>query len=154
MKINGFTLVEILITIAILCLLAGIAFPGLRSMLIANYLNTSGSEIVQSLRQAQANAMSGAEDSKWGVFFDVDNNKFIFFKGATFPGPGHAYNLTTELPASIKIKDINFNGGGAEIIFEKTSGKTNQYGSLTLSSLNNQQTKDIIINEHGMVKAE
>jgi len=147
---KSFTLVEILIVIAILGGLAGLAFPIMRSLLIANYLTSSAEEIVQCLRQAQTNAMGGARDSKWGVFFDQNNNKFTLFKGDFF-GQDHSYDLAQELPKSIEIKNISLNGGGAEIVFEKTSGKTNQFGSLTLEGLNNQ-TKNIIVNEYGVIE--
>lgn len=151
MKFNGFTLVEILLVIAILGGLIGISFPILRSLLITNYLTGSADEIVQTLRQAQTNAISGAGDSKWGVFFDKDNNKFIFFKGETFLGRDQSYDLISDLPKSIKIESISLNGGGTAIVFQKTNGKTNQYGSLTLEGLNNQ-TKDIIINQYGVIE--
>ena len=142
---KSFTLVEILIVIAILGGLAGLAFPIMRSLLIANYLTSSSEEIVQYLRQAQTNAINGVGDSRWGVFFDQSNNKFTLFRGDFF-GQDHSYDLVAELPNSVKIKT------DLEIVFEKTSGKTNEC-SLTLEGLNNQ-AKNIIINEYGVIEVE
>ncbi len=148
---KSFTLIETLLVMAIFSILIAMAFPVLRLFLTTNYLNISTTEIIQVLRQAQANAINGAGDSKWGIFFDTSNNKFIFFKGDNFLDRVQSYDLATELPKSVGIKNINLSGGASEIVFEKTSGKTDQYGSLTISGLN-YTTKNIVINEYGVIE--
>jgi prepilin-type N-terminal cleavage/methylation domain-containing protein len=56
---KGFTLIEILITIAILALVLGISIPNLRRFNQDQGLAEGVSNIVQVLRQAQSNTMSG-----------------------------------------------------------------------------------------------
>ncbi len=153
MKIRAFTLIETLLFVVGFSILIVIAFPVLRLLLTANYLNIATTEIVQSLRQAQTSAINGAGDSRWGVFFDTSNNKFIFFKGDNFLNRIQSYDLATELPKSVVFKNINLNGGGSEIVFEKISGQINQYGSLSISGLNHE-TKNIVINEYGSIEIE
>ena len=148
---TGFTLVEVLLVVAIFGILAGIGFLNIRLVWTANQLQGSTTETIRALKEAQNNAMDGILDSQWGVFFDINNNQFTLFKGPDYSGRDPAHDLATALPKLIKITNINLNGGGTEIVFEKTSGKTNHYGSLTMEGFNSQ-TKTLILNQYGVIE--
>lgn len=56
--IRGYTLIEMLAAIAVMAILAGIAFPALGSMVAGNDLNTAQKNIIETLKKARGMAVS------------------------------------------------------------------------------------------------
>lgn len=56
---NGFTLVELMVTIAVVAILATIAFPGFQSTIRSNRVATAGNELIASLSLARSEAIRG-----------------------------------------------------------------------------------------------
>jgi Tfp pilus assembly protein FimT len=125
---NGFTLLEITISIGILVLVGTLALASFVSSRNIRNLNNSGGEILTILRQAQARSLAGENNSSWGVH--VDATSFVLFRGSSFAGA-----TTTEsfsLPANLEIANINLTGGGSDIVFKRLDGRTDQSGSFDL----------------------
>lgn len=84
----GFTLVELIITISIAAILAGIAIPGFNSIIQSTQLTTYANELVTSLNLARSEAVKrGVQvsvrrkgssnnnwDSGWDIFTDLDGD--------------------------------------------------------------------------------
>ncbi len=154
-KINrGFTLVELLIVIAIGAIILGGSFVAYSRMAGKSYLDTRTYELIQAIRQAQLNSMVRLNDSQWGIHIDPDlggnNDNFVIFKGSTYAGRDISYDFVTDLPNNISISSVSLNGGGNDIIFSKTTGVTLQYGSITLTD-NQSDSYMLNINSYGVV---
>ncbi len=60
MRQNGFTLIELIVAIAILAVLATMALPSLRTPYQKNQLASAKNALIASLQQARSEALSGA----------------------------------------------------------------------------------------------
>jgi type IV fimbrial biogenesis protein FimT len=75
----GVTLIELLFTLALLALLAGLAVPGFRATMKASALRASGFELMAGLQQIRANSIL---EGRAGVLCPVDAS------GACLPAGG------------------------------------------------------------------
>jgi prepilin-type N-terminal cleavage/methylation domain-containing protein len=150
---QGFTLIELLVVIAITAVLFAAAFTAQSRILIDTYLDTKTEEIVQTLRLAQMRSITRFQNSQWGVHFDEigSDDQFILFIGNTYPPADISWNIQTDMPDSLYFSDISFNGGGGDIVFEKLTGQTSDYGSVQINH-GLGVTKTIIINAMGQIE--
>lgn len=138
----GFTITEVLLSLSVLVILAGLSMPVAWSYLAQSDLEVATQVTVQSIRRAQGLALMMSEDSDWGV--KIQNNKVILFKGSNFGSRDTEFDEETELDLYIQIQ------GPEEIIFEKFSGLPNVFGSIFLSN-SISQSKEIIVGQKGNV---
>jgi len=146
---KGFTLIEILVVITIFIILGAISIAGIRYFQSQTNLNNDAEKIIATLRLAQNKTIASESESIYGVHFE--NNFFVLFKGDIY-NPNSPDNNMYYLSPRTEIYAINLNGQGTNIIFNRVTGNTDQYGAikLRLISLPNQ-TKTISIDSIGQV---
>ena len=115
---NGFTLIEILITVSLISILGFFLFSIGLNFYKSQQLETQAQEILQTLRRAQSKATSVELDSSFGVYFDNVNKKYILFKGNSY-SPGDPYNEEFDLPSFITLSGLS------EVVFLKLEGVPN-----------------------------
>jgi prepilin-type N-terminal cleavage/methylation domain-containing protein len=142
MRQRGFTLIEMLLSVAIIAMLAGVSGPVYNSFVTRNDLDITGQQIVQSLRRAQTYARSMSDDSAWSV--EIETSAATLFKGTNFGGRDATLDEAVTIPASIT------RSGLTEVQFAKFTGLPNTTGTITLTS-NTNETRTITINAKGMV---
>ena len=147
----GFTLLEIIITLAVISLIAGGTFVIFSSFMTNTYLEDTTQEIVHALRKANTNATARLYDLRWGVYFDDTALSFTFFAGDSYATRSTQYDEVTNLPTSVTFGPISLNGGGKEIVFTKIVGGTTQYGSLEMRNTNSKQ-HTLNINQLGQIE--
>jgi len=81
---RGFTFIELVLVIALIGILAGLAVPFWRDFFVSNQLSTLTQETVQALRRAQGYAHAGRTNSSWGVYVDDALGQITFFRGSSF----------------------------------------------------------------------
>lgn len=139
---KGFTLVEILLALALIAFIAGASIPVYQSFQIKNELDNALNTLVQTLRRAQLLSQAVDGDSPWGVY--LQSNSLTLFKGASFAARDanfdEAFAFQTELTPS----------GIQEIVFDKFSGTLQTTGTITLTT-NTGETKSATINERGTI---
>ncbi len=139
MRAGGFTLVELMVTIAIVAILAAIAFPNFESTMRSNRVTTSTNELIASINLARSEALrspggavicassngsscTGTWSQGWIVWMDLDG------KG-TMDGNDRVVRYSQ---ARNKI-DISASGGVTSIVFDHR-GRALQAPSLTVAS--------------------
>ena len=140
-KNNGFTLVELLLSVALISALAAISVPVYRTLISKNDLAIAASTFAQSTRRAQALSQAVDGDSTWGV--SLQSGQVIIFKGVNYAGRDvnfdEIYNISTTIGFS----------GVTEIVFNKLTGEPVASGVTTLT--NQSDTKTVTSNAKGMV---
>jgi prepilin-type N-terminal cleavage/methylation domain-containing protein len=138
----GFTLVEVLLTIALMSIIAFMTIPVMQSFQVKNDFHIARNSIVQSLRRASLLASASQDDSTWGVF--VQTGQVIVFKGASFGARDTAYDEVVLLSSSITYSGLT------EIVFQKVNGYPLTTGAFTLTSTNGD-SGSITLNSKGMI---
>ena len=126
---NGFTLIEILLVIAVFIILLTISVVALRPFQKQSDLQSSSQEIISALKRAQNRTLASENESTFGVFFDT-SGQYILFKGAVY-GADPLADEVSRLPDSVEFSVVDL-GGGDEIVFDRLDGTTSQPGSITV----------------------
>ncbi|MBN2087201.1 prepilin-type N-terminal cleavage/methylation domain-containing protein [Candidatus Peregrinibacteria bacterium] len=147
---QGFTLVELIVVIAIFVILFSTAVMVIGDTLNRHNLKNEGNQIVQTLREARTNAVAGRFNSKWGVYLNTSTNpdSYILFKGNTYSSRDSDYDLIRVFPSAVSFSNISISGG-SEIVFDVRGGGTDNIGSLRLVTSNDQF--GISVNRLGLI---
>lgn len=140
-KKSAFTLLEIILVVALIAISAGIVAPIYYSAKSNDDFNNSFSTLVGSLRRAQILSMASLNDSSWGLKI-IDNN-IIIFKGENY------LNRSTDYDEIISVNRNIRSSGLDEVVFSKYTGKPNLSGDISWQL--NTLERTLSINEIGIV---
>ncbi|MDP2821033.1 MAG: prepilin-type N-terminal cleavage/methylation domain-containing protein [bacterium] len=148
---TGFTLIELLIVVAIIFIVFALSVVSFRFYEKKSTLNNTVKEIVAVLKSAQNKTLASEGNSKWGVYFDSGQNRFILFKGSEY-NPEGAENEINEISERIEISALDLAGGENKIVFKRLTGETDQFGSVSLRLKENPaEIKTIYIENSGQI---
>lgn len=139
---SGFTLIEILLSIAIIAAITGFGLPVYRAVMVRNDLDIGATILVQTARRAQILSQASLGDSNWGI--SIQSGKITLFKGTSFLARDITYDEVYDLSTSLTPT------GTTEIVYTKFTGVPQTTGNITLTS-NTNETKTITINGKGTV---
>lgn len=133
---RGFTLVELLIVIAVIGILSAATIPVFSSFTNSQRLSQAAKDIKNDLRSAQNRAINGVEGSAWGVNVTAGGAYYTIFKCEPSVGVAN-YTLTQcpagsiqrNLPANFTIQSPSF----TNLAFDSVSGDLVVDGSLQTS---------------------
>ena len=137
----GFTLLEVLLSIAAITIIAGIGVPVYQSFQNRNDLDIAAVSFAQTARRAQTLAQAVDGDTSWGI--KAQSGSITLFKGASYSGRDTSYDETFTMPSSIIVS------GTQEFVFAKFTGLPQTTGTLTLTSVNSE-ARSITVNGKGM----
>jgi len=146
---GGFTLIEVIVVIAILGILATITTLSFNNFRGKDSLEANASSVLSMYEKARENTVSSLENSKYGVY--ATTTKFVIFKGDVY-SEGANGNDEFLLEGGVVLQSIDLIGGGQSVVFERLTGKTSEYGLITIG-LSSDPTKkiDIIIENTGLI---
>ena len=151
-KNSAFSLIESVIAMAIgAVLVAGIdvSFSSFRNSKI---VDISAGRILSVINEARVKTVSSEDYSRFGVHFET--SRVVFFKGDIFTEPNPA-NTETILSPLVEISNISLSGGGVDIVFQKLTGKTGNYGSLRVRlKSDNNKYKTISVKSTGIANIQ
>lgn len=139
---RGFSLIEMVLSVAIIGLLTGITLPVYQSFLTRNDLDITSQQVAETFRRAQVYARGSKSDSVWSV--EVQSSAVTLFKGTSFGSRDTAFDEVISLPANITAS------GTSEVQFAVLTALPNTAASVTLTT-NVSDTKTITVNAEGMV---
>lgn len=153
-KSIGFTLIEMLLTLAILTLLAGLVLGYSRSSEKTNTLKRMADKLVSDLRRCQSLALSSEGGTGWGIYINSQTSYQIFRdknNNHNFDNDDNDEIISTEnLETGIQFEDSNIStsilffpplaevsvdghdGRGTSIVLDLTGGTATR--SITITS--------------------
>ena len=140
----GFTLVELIVSVAIIAIISGFSFSGYKIFQSKNDIDTAKQTVVVSLRRAQLLSQSVNGDSKWGV--RVEKGAAIIFKGETYATRDQLADEKYLMPDTISILGLS------EITYTKLHGFPDAIGTITLSGPSDSGS--VTINSKGTIEYE
>lgn len=142
---KAFTLVEVLLSLAVIGLLTGIGIPVYRTVQVKNDLSVTVNVVVQTLRRAQILSQSVDGDISWGV--KIQSSDITLFKGVSYATRDANFDEVFDMPLNVIPSGLD------EIVFAKFSGLPQTTGTVTLTSSSGDAV-NIIINVKGIITYE
>ena len=149
----GFTLIELILVIAVLGILGGITFNIYSNFQWDVKIDEEANRIKYILRQAQAKAISGENGASWGVRFvypAVGDQYYDFFWG-------NSYSTGTTTDRYFLSTGVTFtnppSGSNLDIVFNKRSGNSASSSVITVSikTIVSDTVKNISITPKGLI---
>lgn len=150
---NGFTLMEILITIAIVALITGIILTTFVEFRQNKALEMDSKVVVEVLREARSRTLTSKNASQYGVHFSASAPQITLFTGNIYVD-GSATNEPYTLFSTDNILTITLAGGGSDVVFSRLTGETSQSGTIVVSSPTLSKTKNVTINKTGSIDSQ
>jgi len=144
----GFTLIEILLTTAILLVVMGVSTTYLTSQYSSQYLRQAALDIRSSLVQARSLSAQGYDNKPQGVYFDKATRIFTIYSGDNYAARDASYDLSNFWNQQITISQPV--ASTFEINFTKLSGTTTPQTIILSAPDGSQET--LIINQYGLVQ--
>lgn len=147
---QGFTLIELLIVISVTIILAASTIPVYGGWQSMSQLNESKAQIVQMIRMARQYSIAGYNDTKHGVYLEINpnaNDKAIYYQGDSYASRDSDYDLELLLDNTISITTTL---SGQEVNFTKNNGLPSSQGIINIfNNINNSYQLEV--NEIGVV---
>lgn len=137
----GFTVLEILIVVSVLLVIISIVVSPFSSFRNRSILNTEVENIITLLNEARSNTLASLNDSEYGVHFEA--NRMVLFKGNLFTEPDPD-NKEIIFDQTVYISNILLTGGGANVIFNRLTGKSDEHGTITIALTSSSTINNII----------
>ncbi len=141
-KYSGFSLLELLVVIALMGMLFGMTVPIGVGYIGKNNVTVAKETVVNTLRTAQHNAVNMQQDSKWGVY--TQTNSLILYVGDTYATRETTFDLPHDLPNGIVITS------GLDINFTKLAGEASTNATIIVSH-SQSPSKTVQINTDGII---
>lgn len=148
MKKDGFTLIELMVTIAIMGILAGIAIPNYNNWLPKSRVNGAARELFTEMQLARMRAIS--ENNNYVITFSTSNNSYSIYDDENndsngqsgelvktididdrYPGIEYGYIAGNNPSGNPITKEVTFSGTPPRVTFKPT-GLANKNGAVYL----------------------
>lgn len=148
-KRGGVTLIEILVILSIFLIITFITIISFSKIRDSEALDKSVLQIVSVMEDARSLTLGSSDDSVYGVY--IETTQVTLFKGASYSA-GDPNNKIFVLNKGVNISNIVLSDGGSSVVFSRLTGKSNQTGTTTITSLADQnKQKFIFIQKTGLI---
>lgn len=129
-SVKGFTLIELVIGIAIIIILAGISVPSFNKFKISQIHNSEVSNALSLLNEARTRATSGDSARSYSVSINNTDKTLTLFRVTTDPGDT-AYSEIVTMDNHITLSNTI---SGETITFLRFTGTTSNTGTITITT--------------------
>lgn len=140
---RGFTLVELLLSVAIMGVLAGVSLPVYQSFQARTELDVAAEQVAHALRRAEAYARGMRHDDAWSV--RITPGMATLFKGSAFAGRDVNFDESITIPTTFTVAGLN------TVSFSRLTATPSATGVISITDTTNT-TRTITLNVKGMVE--
>lgn len=137
-KKTGFTLIELILVIALMLTVGTMVAPFAGGFLIRVYHETTVNSLVSALHRAQSLSLDGKSNTTWGIC-QTGNLIRVYTGSCASP----TIKEDTSVPSTVTISGLS------DITFARTTGEPS--GTLSISVSSDAGTKTITLNAIGVV---
>lgn len=141
-------ILEIGLSIAIVgIILAGVvgSLTGLRG---GDALVSSTETVLSALQTARGETLAYKYGKQYGVHFA--STTVTVFPGSVWSA-GLASTTVFNLTPGVVVSSLKLTGGGVDLVFDKLTGKTSQYGTTTLQVTSGVASTTIVVEKTGII---
>jgi prepilin-type N-terminal cleavage/methylation domain-containing protein len=142
MRLSGYTLLEIMLVVAIIGGIGAFSIPVYQASIARADIRTVTAHTAQSARRAQLLAQASDGDSQWG--FSVQSGSLTVFRGATFASRDSTFDEVYTYSTSIVPSGVS------EVVYSKVFGLPSTTGTVTFTSPTGE-IKTVTINAKGTI---
>ncbi len=142
---RGFTLIELVIVLAMLMILFAIVGTISSATLPRNQLSIEGGFVQETLRRAQALTIAGKHDTTWGVH--VTSSQMTLFGGLSFATRNTQYDEVHVFPSGLTLTGLS------DVVFSAPLGETTT-GDMILTSDITGEDVTVSIHASGFISKE
>ncbi len=144
---KGFSVVELLATIAILGLLFAVSMASFSKFNRREVVSANASALAASLRDARARTLASVGGSQYGVKVDAD--RFTFFQGSTFS------SSTQSNISYMYLSGVRASSSISTFVFERVTGNSSASGTIDVyQSSASDVLKRVKVQTTGLVSIE
>lgn len=140
---RGFTLIEVLLSVAIMGVLAGLSLPIYNAYNNRNNLDLTAQSTTEMMRRAMTYARGMRLDDSWAVH--VETGSVTLFKGTTYATRDASYDEVTSMPSSFTVSGL------LDVFFAKMTGLPSTTGATTIAIPGISESRSVTLNSEGMV---
>ena len=149
---RGFTFIELLTALSIFMVLAVMSVGVYFAFRPQNVLESDARRVESVLRLARTRTLSSLNSSNFGVHMEA--TQAVLFEGSSYDS-GDPGNKAFALASVNEIYDITLAGGGDDVVFDKLTGTTQQWGTVALrAKADPTQTRTVYIQSIGAISLE
>lgn len=137
---SGLTFIELIIVIAISLVILTIILGSFSRFNRSVTFDRDAEKILSMLHKARSDTLASKNDVRYGVHFE--GTKIVIFSGSVY-NPNSPQNEIFYLKSFESISNISV-GGGSDVLFDRITGATSNFGSVTLSVLGGSLPPKII----------
>ncbi len=145
---RGFTLIEIMVALAVIMSLATVTLIAFQNMYRAGALTTAQSEVYTAFRDARTKTLASQDSTVYGVM--VSSTTVTRFVGDTF-SPGELTNVTYFFEAGV-FATGTLAQSETPIVFKRLSGVPNATGTILIEQPNLGTFKTVSIHGTGLIE--
>lgn len=151
---HGFTLVELLITLAVMGIISVFSFPFFRSYAAQQQFDSVNDELSASLHRTQGKAMSGENGSPWGIHWG--SGQYTIFSGTNYNERDPQFDIPVSYSSSVTIDTSAISGMNPypqDLLFQQLSGEILTPGTLRLSS-KSDDSESYLLQSSGQIERQ
>ncbi|MEK7090140.1 MAG: LamG-like jellyroll fold domain-containing protein [Patescibacteria group bacterium] len=138
----GFTVFELLIVVAILAVIGVVIVSVFHNFRAPIILNSAAEVGVSALNDARSKTLSSKSSKQYGVHFA--SSSVTLFRSATYLA-SDSENKENIFSTDAEISCISLNGGGTNVVFDRLTGETANYGTVIYRLANQPSTTRKIV---------
>lgn len=112
---RGFSLIELLLTVALLALITAVSLPQYNNFLVSRLSVSDANQLVTQLHKARMYAIQQKEGGGWGVYVQASSS--VLYQGTDYAGRNVAYDEINQFGSLIS-------DGPHDVVFSSTTGRS------------------------------